>query len=46
VVAGWNLEHQTYDVKTILRLGMINPGMTSFEMFDGTEIALNQYDRN
>ena len=46
VVAGWNLENQTYDVKTILRLGMINPGMTSFEMFDGDEISLNQYDRD
>ena len=46
MVAGWNLESQTYDVKTILRLGMIKPGMTSFEMFDGTEIALNQYDRD
>ena len=46
VVAGWNLENQNYDVKTILRLGMTNPGMTSFEMFEGTEIALNQYDRD
>lgn len=46
MVAGWNLEHQMYDVKTILRLGMTNPGMTSFEMFEGTEIALNQYDRD
>jgi outer membrane receptor protein involved in Fe transport len=44
VVAGWNLEDRRYDVQTILRLGMLYPGMTSFEMFDGTEITLKQYD--
>ena len=44
VVAGWNLENRRYDVETILRLGMLYPGMTSFEMFEGTEITLKQYD--
>ena len=46
VVAGWNLEDYRYTTETILRLGMLYPGMTSFEMFDGTEITLAQYDSN
>ena len=46
VVAGWNLEDHRYDTETILRLGMMYPGMTSFELFDGTEVTLNQYDSN
>lgn len=46
VVAGWNLEDQRYDVETIQRLGMIRPGLTSFEMFDGSEIELKEYDSN
>lgn len=45
-VAGWNLEDHRYDTETILRLGMMYPGMTSFEMFDGTEVTLQQYDSN
>ena len=44
VVAGWNLEDYRYDVESILRTGMMYPGMTSFEMFDGTDITLAQYD--
>ena len=43
-VAGWNVEDHRYDVQTILRLGMMYPGLTSFEMFDGSEIELAQYD--
>lgn len=46
IVAGWNLEDYRYDTETILRMGMMYPGMTSFEMFDGTEITLKQYDSN
>ena len=46
VVAGWNLEDHQYDTETILRLGMMYPGMTSFELFDGTEVNLKQYDSN
>lgn len=46
VVAGWNLEDHRYDTETILRLGMMYPGMTSFELFDGTEVTLAQYDSN
>ncbi len=46
IVAGWNLEDYRYDVETILRLGMLYPGMTSFELFDGTEVTLSQYDRD
>ena len=44
VVAGWNLEDHRYDVETILRLGMLYPGLTSFEMFEGSEIDLKEYD--
>ena len=43
VVAGWNLEDYRYTTETILRLGMLYPGMTSFEMFDGTAITLAPY---
>lgn len=46
LVAGWNLENHIYNVKTTLRTGMLYPGMTSFEMFDGQEITLKQYDSN
>lgn len=46
VVGGWNLEDHRYDTETILRMGMMYPGMTSFEMFDGTEVTLQQYDSN
>lgn len=46
VVAGWNLENHRYDVETIIRTGMLYPGKTSFEMFDGQEITLSQYDSN
>ena len=46
LVAGWNLEDHRYDTETILRLGMIYPGMNSFELFDGTEVTLKQYDSN
>lgn len=46
VVAGWNLENYLYDVENIVRTGMLYPGMNSFEMFDGTEILLEQYNRN
>ena len=46
VVAGWNLEDHRYDTETILRLGMMYPGMTSFELFNGSEITLAQYDSN
>lgn len=45
-VAGWNLENQKYDVETILRLGMLYPGLNSFEMFDGSEIEIKQYNSN
>ena len=44
VVAGWNMEDHKYDVETILRLGMMYPGLTSFEMFEGSEIQIKQYD--
>ena len=44
VVAGWNLENHEYDIESILRLGMLYPGMTSFETFGGNEITINQYD--
>ena len=46
VVAGWNLENHKYDIESILRLGMLYPGLTSFEMFEGNEITLKQYDSN
>ena len=44
VVAGWNIEDHKYDVETILRQGMMYPGLTSFEMFEGSEIEIKQYD--
>lgn len=46
VVAGWNLENHRYDVETILRLGMLYPELNSFEMFNGSEITLKEYDSN
>ncbi len=44
MVAGWNLEDHRYDIETIVRTGMLYPGKTSYEMFDGQEVILNQYD--
>ena len=44
VVAGWNMEDHKYDVETLLRLGMMYPGLNSYEMFNGSEIELKQYD--
>jgi TonB-linked SusC/RagA family outer membrane protein len=44
VVAGWNLEDHKYDIETILRHGMLYPGLPSFELFNGSEIEIKQYD--
>lgn len=44
VVAGWNLEDHQYDVESILKLGMIYPGLTSYELFGGSETEIKQYD--
>lgn len=44
LVAGWNLENHDYDIESILRLGMLYPGKTSFETFGGNEIDIKQYD--
>lgn len=46
IVAGWNMEDHRYDIETILRHGMLYPGLTSFELFDGPEIEIKQYDSN
>lgn len=40
VVAGWNLENYDYERLGILRTGVLYPGYTSLELFDGTDITL------
>ncbi len=40
VVAGWNLENYDYERLGIHRTGLMYPGYTSLELFDGTDITL------
>lgn len=47
VVAGWNLEDYEYERYYIQRKGMLFPDKyMSYELFDGTDIKLEQYDRS
>ena len=47
VVAGWNLENYEYERFYIQRKGMLFPDKyMSYELFDGTDIKLEQYDRS
>lgn len=47
VVAGWNLEDYNYERFYLQRKGMLDAShWQSFEMFDGTDINIQQYDRS
>ena len=47
VVGGWNLENYEYERFYLQRKGMLFPDKyKSYELFDGTDIKIEQYDRS
>ena len=47
VVGGWNLEDYNYERFYLQRKGMLFPDKyKSYELFDGTDIKIEQYDRS